>query len=134
MNFERGACLSSTPLQDSSFKYSYRGFFNLRAIVTRHIKALGSSNVPTFGSLEGYIAARIFIYALKHMKGQPTREAIVHALEGLGDLDIGLGEPLHLSPTQHQASHRVWPTILRNGKFVSFHWQDLEKVINQGKP
>ena len=98
------------------------------------LKALGSSNVPTFGSLEGYIAARIFIYALKHLKVQPTRKSIVDALEGLDDFDIGLGEPLHLSFTQHQASHPEWPTILRNVKFVSFYWQDLEKVINQGKP
>ena len=93
------------------------------------LKAIGSSNVPTFGSLEGYIAARIFIYALKHMKGQPTRESIVDALEGLGNFDIGLGEPLNLSPKDHQASHRVWPTILRDGVFVPFKWADLLKLV-----
>ena len=95
------------------------------------LEALGSSKVPTFGSLEGYIAARIFIHALKHMKVQPTRESIVDALEGLGNFDIGLGESLHLSPKEHQASHRVWPTILRDGKFVSFEWADIIKLIKQ---
>lgn len=93
------------------------------------LKALGSSRVPTFGSLEGYIAARIFMYALKHMKVQPTREAIVDALEGLGNFDIGLGEPLNLSPKDHQASHRVWPTILRDGVFVPFEWADILKLV-----
>lgn len=95
------------------------------------LKALGSSGVPTFGSLEGYIAARIFTLALKNIKVHPTRESIVDALEGLGNFEIGLGEPLHLSPQEHQASHRVWPTILRNGKFVSFTWSDIVKVIHR---
>ena len=91
------------------------------------------SSRPTFGSLEGYIAARILIHALNHIKGQPTREGIVTALESLQSFDLGLGKPLYLSAQRHQASHQVWPTILRNGKFVSFHWQDLEKVINHGR-
>ena len=95
------------------------------------LKALGSSRIPTFGSLEGYIAARIFMYALKPMKVQPTRETIVDALEGLDNFDIGLGESLHLSPKAHQASHHVWPTILRDGKFVSFEWADIMKLVKQ---
>ena len=94
------------------------------------LKALGSSGTPTFGSLEGYIAARIFTYALKNIKVQPTRESIVEALEGLGDFEIGLNEPLHLSPQEHQASHRIWPTILRNGKFVTFKWTDIVSEIH----
>ena len=94
------------------------------------LKALGSPNAPTFGSLEGYIAARIFMYALKTIKVQPTKEAIVDALEGLDNFDIGLGEPLNLSPKEHQASHRVWPTILRDGKFVSFEWADIVRVVH----
>ena len=78
-----------------------------------------------FGDLEGYIAARILALALAKIQGQPTREAIVDALEGLGKFDIGLGDPLYLSRTEHQASHRVWPTILKGGRFVPFDWSDI---------
>jgi len=92
-----------------------------------------SSAVPTFGGLEGYIAARIFLKALENLKGTPNRESVINALQGLNEFDLGLGKPLHLSPTRHQASHRVWPTILLKGKFVPFVWEDIRKVIKSGK-
>ena len=93
------------------------------------LKALRSSASPTFGSLEGYIAARIFTYALDNLTVELTRESIVDTLERLGTFDIGLEEPLTLGPNDHQASHHVWPTILRDGKFVSFEWKDIFKVV-----
>ena len=40
-----------------------------------------------FGDLEGYIAARILTLALEKIQGSPTREAVVDALEGLGQFD-----------------------------------------------
>ena len=68
-------------------------------------------------SLEGYIAARIFTKALPntlHMK----RKNIIDALESLGQFDIGLGIPLTLSPVEHQASHSIWLTQLKDGKLI----------------
>ncbi len=47
------------------------------------------------------------------------------ALEGLGDFDIGLGVALRLAPDEHQASHTVWPTILRGGKIRPLDWAEL---------
>jgi hypothetical protein len=88
-----------------------------------------SSAAPSFGDLEGYIAARIFITALEKVKGVPTRETIVDALEGLGKFDLGLGVPLGLGPEEHQACHRVWPTILKDGAFVPFRWKDIAGVL-----
>ena len=81
--------------------------------------------VPSFGSLEGYIATRILCRALAGISGQPARASIVDALEGLNTFEIGLGEPLTLSKTEHQASHRVWPTVLRGGKFIPLKWEEL---------
>jgi len=75
--------------------------------------------------LEGYIAARILVMALERIRGEPSRESIVDALEGLGCFDAGLGKPLHLGPAEHQASHRVWPTVLKDGKFVPLRWMEL---------
>lgn len=97
-------------------------------LVREYRKALASwkaQSVPTFGSLEGYVAARILILALRSMEGEITREAVVDALEGLGEFDIGLGTPLSLSPTEHQASHRVWPTVLRRASVVPLDWAQL---------
>ena len=63
--------------------------------------------------------------ALKTIHDAPTKETIIDALEGLGEFDIGLGELLHLGPGDHQACHRVWPTVLRSGKVVPYTWEQL---------
>ena len=90
------------------------------------LKDIDWSASAGFGDLEGYIAARILTLALEKIQGSPTREAVIDALEGLGkNCDIGLGETLYLSRTEHQASHRVWPTILRGGRFEPFQWSDI---------
>ena len=93
------------------------------------LKAMDPSATASFGDLEGYIAARILTLALERIHGSPTRDAVVDALEGLGKFDLGLGAPLHLSGTEHQASHQVWPTVLKEGRFVPFHWSDLPLLL-----
>lgn len=95
------------------------------------LQALDPSAIPSFGDLEGYIVARIFITALEKIKEVPTRENIVDALEGLGQFDIGLGEPLNLGPDEHQACHRVWPTILKDGGFTPFQWKDIAELVKK---
>jgi ABC-type branched-subunit amino acid transport system substrate-binding protein len=89
------------------------------------LSAMDADLLPTFGSLEGYVATRILLAALHPIEGNVSREAIVDALEGLGSFDIGLGVPLHLGPDDHQASHTVWPTILRNGRIDPLDWAEL---------
>jgi branched-chain amino acid transport system substrate-binding protein len=93
------------------------------------LKAMDPPVSADFGDFEGYIAARILTLALGKIQGPPTRDAVVDVLEGLGQFDIGLGEPLYLSRTEHQASHRVWPTVLRGGRFVPFHWSDIRALL-----
>jgi ABC-type branched-subunit amino acid transport system substrate-binding protein len=80
---------------------------------------------PTFGSLEGYIATQILLRALEHIQGPVTRESIVDALEALGEFDGGLGTPLRLTADEHQASHRVWPTVLQDGHAEAVDWQSF---------
>jgi branched-chain amino acid transport system substrate-binding protein len=96
------------------------------------LRAMDPSASPGFGDLEGYIAARILTLAMEKIPGPPTRETVVDALEGLGEFDLGLGETLHLSRTEHQASHRVWPTLLKGGRFVPFQWSDI-KALSEGE-
>jgi branched-chain amino acid transport system substrate-binding protein len=129
------------------------GKTDARIIVTQVVPCPSDDNVPIvreyqadlsatepaatagFGDLEGYIAARILTLALGKIEGSPTREAVIEALETLGEFDIGLGEPLHLSRTEHQASHRVWPTLLKGDQFVPFQWSDIAALTkNAGTP
>jgi len=89
------------------------------------LAALNSSALPTFGSLEGYVATRILLTALRSIDGPVSREAVIDALESLGSFDPGLGVVLHLGPDDHQASHNVWPTVLRAGRIQPLAWDEL---------
>jgi branched-chain amino acid transport system substrate-binding protein len=93
------------------------------------LKALDPTTRPGFGTLEGYIAARVMIAALDKVPGKPTRESVIDALEGLGTFDLGLDEKLCLGPLEHQASHRIWPTILQDGAFVPFSWTNITPLL-----
>ncbi len=79
-----------------------------------------------FCALEGFVAAKVFLHALDGISGPVTSESIVEAMEGLGEFDNGLGEPLKLSAERHQASMRVWPTVLRGGAPHPMKWEELK--------
>ena len=83
----------------------------------------------TFGALEGYIVTRMFLRAVGSINGELTRGSLINALENLGEFDLGLGGMLRLGPDEHQASHRVWPTIIHRGKVVVFDWEHLPNLL-----
>jgi branched-chain amino acid transport system substrate-binding protein len=89
------------------------------------LKGLGGDISPTFGSMEGYVSTRLLLLALSRNQGPLTRESVIQDLEHLDEFDLGLGTDLKLSQTQHQASHTVWPTVIRGGKVVPFQWDEL---------
>jgi len=93
----------------------------------RALRLLDPSISSTFGALEGYISTRILIHALSRITGEVGRESIINALNGLKEFDLGLGITLNLSQTEHQASHQIWPTIIRKGEIRSFEWNQLQK-------
>jgi branched-chain amino acid transport system substrate-binding protein len=95
------------------------------------LRAFDPSASAGFGDFEGYIAARILALALDKIEGPPGRETVIDALEGLQRFDIGFGEQLRLSHREHQASHRIWPTILKEGAFVPFQWSELADLFNK---
>ncbi len=86
------------------------------------------SIAPTFGSLEGYISTRIFLQAVKSVNGEITRESIIDALENLGRFDLGFASPLRINKKEHQASHQIWPTIIRKGEVQPFDWKQLRSM------
>ena len=55
---------------------------------------------PDYVSLEGYLAARVLVEALKRAGPQPDTEKVVDAFETLRDFDIVLGAPLNFSRTE----------------------------------
>jgi branched-chain amino acid transport system substrate-binding protein len=86
-----------------------------------------------FVSLEGYLAASAFVEGLRRAGPGASAEAFIDALETSGAMDLGTGAPLSLTPADHQLSHRVWPTIIRGGKFRALrHWREARPIAKGG--
>lgn len=68
------------------------------------------SGAYSFGSLEGYVSARVFLTVLDKAGKDLTRKGFYTAAEGIGKFDIGVGAPMEFSPTRHQALDKVWFT------------------------
>jgi branched-chain amino acid transport system substrate-binding protein len=66
---------------------------------------------PGFLSLEGWIAARLLVEALQRAAALTT-DGVIDALEGMRGLDLGVGAPLGFGPSEHQASHMIWGTVV----------------------
>jgi branched-chain amino acid transport system substrate-binding protein len=69
----------------------------------------------SFGSLEGYVSARVFLAVLGKAGSDLTRKSFYEAAERMGKFDIGLGVPAELGPTRHQALDKVWFTYVTPG-------------------
>jgi branched-chain amino acid transport system substrate-binding protein len=85
----------------------------------------------TFTSLEGYIAARLFVTALKLVGPQLTTEDLLETLdEQVTGVDIGIGTLLGFASTNHQASHTVWGSVIQaDGTFqVPFTWNPTARI------
>jgi ABC-type branched-subunit amino acid transport system substrate-binding protein len=67
---------------------------------------------PDFISLEGYIVGQLFAEGARRAGRDLDTEKLVDALEHMQDYDPGTGSSLGFSPSQHQASHKIWGTML----------------------
>jgi ABC-type branched-subunit amino acid transport system substrate-binding protein len=67
---------------------------------------------PGFVSLEGFVAAECLVEGLKKAGPNLTTESLVDALESVRDLDLGIGPVMSFGPSRHQASSKVWGTML----------------------
>ncbi len=82
-----------------------------------------------FISLEGYIAATLFIEALEKTGRYTTSEELVDTFEAMEGHDLGLGQVLSFSPSNHQASHRVWGSVVNaQGEFDHLELSEGEKL------
>lgn len=72
---------------------------------------------PSYYGIEGYVAGRVMIEALRRIDGEPTREKLVGALER-APIDLK-GYRVAFTSTDHAGSNFVELTILgRNGKIM----------------
>jgi len=68
---------------------------------------------PDFVTFEGFIVGRLLVEGLRRAGKDPTTEALVAALEGMHDLDMGTGTTITFGPGDHQGSHKIWGTQLQ---------------------
>jgi branched-chain amino acid transport system substrate-binding protein len=81
------------------------------------MKQLGVAELG-FGSMEGFIAAKVFVEALRRAGINPTRTKLVTALEGMTDFDVS-GFKVSFDPKNHAGSRFVDITLIgRGGRFV----------------
>ena len=79
---------------------------------------------PDYVSLEGYVAAKVLIEALRRAGPQLDTEHVVETLEAMHDFDMGLGTAIAFNRSEHQGSHKVWGTQLSEaGKSEPFELQ-----------
>jgi ABC-type branched-subunit amino acid transport system substrate-binding protein len=75
------------------------------------LTAVDPAAKPGFVSLEGYLVGRLAVDALKRVKGEPTREALLDAINE-APFDMG-GITLTYGPNKNQGSDQVFFTILQ---------------------
>ena len=75
------------------------------------VKRAGGDATANYSSMEGYVAARVFAEGLKRAGRNPTREALVAALETLQRFDVG-GFTVNFGPREHAGSRFVELSML----------------------
>ena len=82
---------------------------------------------PNFVSLEGFLASKVFVEILKGAGKDLTRDSFIKAAEGIKDLDIGAGNKIGFSAENHQGSQKVYPTVIKDGKYQLIKdWKSLK--------
>ena len=81
-------------------------------LTEQHYKSLGEG--MSFTTLEGYLAARVFVEGLRRAGKELTREGLISALETAGRIDVG-GFSVQYSPDNREGSSRVELTLISTG-------------------
>lgn len=92
--------------------YPYSGASPLVRDYQKLLKAEGITDFD-YGSIEGYVAARVFVEGLKRAGRDLTREKFIGALESMGNYDVG-GFNVNFSPSNHVGSKFVEMTIINS--------------------
>ncbi len=78
----------------------------------------------SFVSFEGYLNAKLLVEVISRMGEFPEREGISTAIEGIEELDLGIGVPISFGPNKHQGLQTIYYTTVEEGRFVPItDWQ-----------
>jgi ABC-type branched-subunit amino acid transport system substrate-binding protein len=81
------------------------------------LKAAAPDAQPGFVSLEGYLVGRTIVAALQKINGEPTRKALVEAVQTSGGFDLG-GFKLAYGASNNRGSDQVFLTVIQaDGSF-----------------
>lgn len=75
------------------------------------VKAAGKDAQANFSSMEGYVAAKLFVEGLRRAGAKANRESLITGLESIGSQSLG-GFLAAFSPSDHVASHFVELSML----------------------
>ena len=71
---------------------------------------------PNYSAMEGFVAARVFVEALRRAGNAPTRENFINAVQGMRDVQLG-GFSVDYGPRKNTGSRFVELTLLtENGR------------------
>ena len=92
------------------------------ALYRRSLAKYFPAEQPNFVSLEGFVDAMVMVEGLKRAGKDLTREGLIHGIESIHELDLGLGPQLKLDygPKDHKGFDHVIPTVIRGGRAVPF--------------
>jgi len=84
--------------------------FSLTTPISREylaaVQKAGGDNRPNYSSMEGYVAAKMFVEGLRRAGKAPNRDALIGGLESVQSLDLG-GFMVGFGPRSHLASRYV---------------------------
>jgi len=92
------------------------------ALYRRTLSKYAPGAQPNFVSLEGFVDAMVMVEGLRRAGKELTREGLIHGIESIHEMDLGLGPQLKLnySAKYHQGFDHVIPTVVRGGRAVPF--------------
>lgn len=92
------------------------------ALYRRTLSKYAPAAQPNFVSLEGFVDAMVMVEGLKRAGKELTREGLIHGIESIHEMDLGLGPQLKLdySAKDHKGFDHVIPTVVRGGRAVPF--------------
>jgi ABC-type branched-subunit amino acid transport system substrate-binding protein len=83
-------------------------------VVAEYHKVLKEAGIdkPNFSSLEGFIAAKVFVEGLRRAGPHPTRDKLIAALETINRSNFDIGFDVKFTPLNHSGSQFVEMTVI----------------------
>ena len=72
----------------------------------------------SFGSLEGFLNAKLLAEILRRLGPNPDRAGLEEAVFSIQDFDLGISERVSFGPDRRQGLQSVYHTVVEDGRFV----------------